>query len=64
MIINRPWNYRLFCARATATGACQSHARRQSRRAKRLPEFLTIWKGADPDLPLLTEAKAEYEKLK
>jgi len=26
-------------------------------------EFLTIWKDADPELPLLNAAKAEYAKL-
>jgi tetratricopeptide (TPR) repeat protein len=25
--------------------------------------FLTLWKDADPDLPILKQAKAEYEKL-
>ena len=25
--------------------------------------FLTLWKDADPNIPLLTEAKAEYQKL-
>jgi eukaryotic-like serine/threonine-protein kinase len=27
-------------------------------------DFLTLWKDADPDIPILKEAKAEYEKLK
>ena len=27
-------------------------------------EFLTLWKTADPDIPILQEAKAEYAKLK
>lgn len=26
-------------------------------------DFLALWKGADPDLPILKEAKAEYAKL-
>ena len=26
-------------------------------------EFLTVWKDADPDIPILKEAKAEYAKL-
>jgi hypothetical protein len=26
-------------------------------------EFLTRWKDADPDIPILKEAKAEYAKL-
>jgi hypothetical protein len=27
-------------------------------------DFLTLWNNADPDIPILKEAKAEYEKLK
>jgi serine/threonine protein kinase/tetratricopeptide (TPR) repeat protein len=27
-------------------------------------DFLTLWKGADPDIPILKAAKAEYAKLK
>ena len=26
-------------------------------------DFLTLWKAADPDIPILKEAKAEYAKL-
>jgi hypothetical protein len=26
-------------------------------------DFLTLWKDADPDIPVLKQAKAEYEKL-
>jgi hypothetical protein len=26
-------------------------------------DFLTLWKDADPDIPILEEAKAEYAKL-
>ena len=26
-------------------------------------DFLTIWKDADPDIPILKQAKAEYAKL-
>jgi hypothetical protein len=26
--------------------------------------FLALWKDADPDIPILKEAKAEYAKLK
>jgi len=25
--------------------------------------FLALWKDADPDIPILTQAKAEYAKL-
>jgi len=27
-------------------------------------DFLTLWKDADPDIPILQQAKAEYDKLK
>jgi hypothetical protein len=27
-------------------------------------DFLTLWKDADPDIPIVKEAKAEYAKLK
>jgi eukaryotic-like serine/threonine-protein kinase len=26
-------------------------------------DFLTLWKDADPDIPILREARAEYAKL-
>ncbi len=26
--------------------------------------FLALWKDADPDIPILQEAKAEYAKLR
>jgi hypothetical protein len=29
----------------------------------RYREFLTLWKDADPDIPVLKQAKAEYAKL-
>jgi hypothetical protein len=27
-------------------------------------EFLTLWKDADPDIPILKQAKAEYARLR
>ena len=27
-------------------------------------DFLTLWKDADPDIPIYKQAKAEYAKLK
>jgi hypothetical protein len=26
-------------------------------------DFMTLWKDADPDIPILKQAKAEYAKL-
>ena len=31
---------------------------------KAYQDFFSFWKGADPDIPILKEAKAEYAKLK
>jgi hypothetical protein len=30
----------------------------------RYQDFFALWKDADPDIPILKEAKAEYAKLK
>jgi hypothetical protein len=30
---------------------------------KAYQDFLTLWRDADPDIPILKEAKAEYAKL-
>jgi hypothetical protein len=34
------------------------------RSRKAYEDFLALWKDADTDIPILKEAKAEYEKLK
>jgi eukaryotic-like serine/threonine-protein kinase len=31
---------------------------------KAYQDFFALWKDADPDIPILKQAKAEYEKLK
>jgi hypothetical protein len=31
---------------------------------KAFEDFFAAWKGADPDIPILKEAKSEYAKLK
>jgi hypothetical protein len=43
------------------TGADADIARRRSMASYK--DFLTLWKDADPDVPILKEAKAEYAKL-
>ena len=35
----------------------------RARRPHRLQDFFALWKDADPDIPILKEAKAEYAKL-
>jgi hypothetical protein len=45
----------------TSQGADADAARVRSLAAYK--DFLTLWKDADPDIPILKEAKAEYAKL-
>jgi eukaryotic-like serine/threonine-protein kinase len=58
---------KLGVARANAlearrlTGADADIARRRALASYK--DFLTVWKDADPDVPVLKEAKAEYAKL-
>jgi hypothetical protein len=46
----------------TLQGADADAARVRARAAYN--DFLTPWKDADPDVPILIAAKAEYAKLK
>ena len=58
---------------ASGCGACEcltgtnlagrGRRRRPCSRARRLQGFLTLWKDADPDIPIYKQAKAEYAKL-
>jgi hypothetical protein len=64
---NFPWGAlaRLGRARAYAldvdrNAATTDAARDKARSAYR--DFLTLWKDADPDIPILKQAKAEYAK--
>jgi len=45
----------------SSSGADADLAR--SRALAAYKDFLTLWKDADPDVPILKEAKAEYAKL-
>lgn len=45
----------------TSTGRDADAARARALSAYK--EFLTLWKNADPDIPILKQAKAEYAKL-
>lgn len=46
----------------TSEGAAADAARAKARAAYQ--DFLTLWKDADADIPILIQAKAEYAKLK
>jgi eukaryotic-like serine/threonine-protein kinase len=59
VVLNFPWGAlaRLGRARAYALRGDTAKARAAYQ------DFLTLWKDADPDIPILKEAKAEYAKL-
>jgi len=59
VVMNFPWGAlaRLGLGRAYALQGNTAEARAAYQ------DFLTIWKDADPDIPILKEAKAEYAKL-
>jgi tRNA A-37 threonylcarbamoyl transferase component Bud32/tetratricopeptide (TPR) repeat protein len=44
-------------------GRAQALSGDKSKARSAYQDFLTLWKDADPDIPILTEAKAEYAKL-
>jgi tetratricopeptide (TPR) repeat protein len=60
LVVNFPWGAlaRLGLARAYALQGNTAKARAAYQ------DFLTLWKDADPDIPILKKAKAEYAKLK
>jgi tetratricopeptide (TPR) repeat protein len=64
LVANFSWGAmaRLGLARAYALNAAQDPAARAKARAA-YKDFLTLWKDADPDVPVLIQAKAEYAKL-
>jgi DNA-binding winged helix-turn-helix (wHTH) protein/tetratricopeptide (TPR) repeat protein len=59
LVVNFPWGAlaRLGLARAYALQGDTAKAR------SAYQDFLTLWKDADPDIPILKQAKAEYAKL-
>jgi serine/threonine protein kinase/tetratricopeptide (TPR) repeat protein len=65
IVANFPWGAlaRLGLARSYALDAAKDPAARDKARAA-YQDFLTLWKDADPDTPILKEAKAEYAKLR
>jgi serine/threonine protein kinase/tetratricopeptide (TPR) repeat protein len=65
LVGNFPWGAlaRLGLARAYALDAAKNPAARDKARLA-YQNFLTLWKDADPDVPILIQAKAEYAKLR
>jgi serine/threonine protein kinase/tetratricopeptide (TPR) repeat protein len=64
LVINEPWGAlaRLGLARAYALDAAHDQSARENARTA-YQDFLTLWKNADPNLPILKQAQAEYAKL-
>ena len=64
LVGNFPWGAlaRLGLARAYALDAAKDPAGRDKARVA-YQDFLTLWKDADPEIPILIQAKAEYAKL-
>ncbi len=64
LVRNFPWGSlaRLGLARAYALNVANDPAARGQARIA-YQNFLTIWKDADPDIPVYKQAKAEYAKL-
>ena len=54
------WRVRTHCSPGLqAAEADAAHARAR----KAYQDFLALWKDADPDIPILKEAKGEYARL-
>ncbi len=64
LVVNFPWGAvaRLGLARADALDAAKDPAAREKARTA-YQNFLTLWKDADPDIPIYKQAKAEYARL-
>jgi hypothetical protein len=62
LVQNDPWGAlaHLGVARAYALDAATDPFARD----KAYQDFVTLWKDADPDVPILKQAKAEYAKLR
>ena len=65
LVVNFPWGAlaRLGLARAYALEAQTDPSARDKARTA-YENFLTLWKDADPDIPIYKQAKTEYAKLK
>ena len=55
----------LFCGVLARFGLARAYVRQgDTAKAKAAyQDFLTLWKDADPDIPILKQARSEYSKL-
>jgi hypothetical protein len=56
-------NYPLAALAHLGLGRAYALAGDTSKAKSAYQDFLALWKDADPDVPILKEAKAEYAKL-
>ena len=59
LVVNFPWG---ALARLGLARACVVQGNTVKARAA-YQDFLTLWKDADPDVPLFRQAKADYAKI-
>jgi hypothetical protein len=65
VIAHRGWDQWPIYAPLAQLGLARAYATQGSleNSRKAYNDFFTTWKGADPDIPILRQAKAEYQKL-
>jgi eukaryotic-like serine/threonine-protein kinase len=65
VIVHRGWTDWEIFAPLAQLGLARTYAREGDRENSRkaYDDFFTTWKDADPDIPILRQAKAEYRKL-
>ena len=63
MIAFRWMNYPLAALARLGLGRAYSMQGDAAKAKSAYQDFLTLWKDADPDIPILKQAKAEYAKL-
>jgi hypothetical protein len=55
---------RAYALQLEANGIHASHPALLARAQSAYQDFFTLWKDADPDIPVLREARAEFSRLK
>jgi eukaryotic-like serine/threonine-protein kinase len=65
LLPRRGWNWWQVYAPLAQLGRARAYALQDDRdnSRKAYDDFFTTWKNADPDIPILRQAKAEYKKL-
>jgi len=58
------WNINLGSLARLQLGRAQAASNNREGAGKAYQDFFALWKDADPDVPVLKEARAEYEKLR